>query len=79
MSDIDLFIATPYGAHNLRLTNFSGHPAVVLPNGLDENGTPTNIGVTFTGRLYDEGTILAVARFYQEATGYHTHHPPMNY
>ncbi|MCB0010970.1 MAG: amidase [Anaerolineales bacterium] len=79
MSDIDLFICTPYGANNLRLTNFSGHPCVVLPNGLDENGTPTNIGVTITGRLYDEGTILAFARLYQEATGHHIYHPPMDY
>ena len=38
MSDIDLFICTPYGANNLRLTNFSGHPCVVLPNGPGRKG-----------------------------------------
>jgi len=53
----------------------TGHPCVVLPNGFNEQGSPTSI--SFIGRLYDEGTLLAVAKKYQEATSFNLKHPPM--
>jgi Asp-tRNA(Asn)/Glu-tRNA(Gln) amidotransferase A subunit family amidase len=56
------------------LTNLSGHPSVVLPNGFDDEGEPTSI--TFMGRLFDEATVLAVAKIYQDATDFHKKHPP---
>jgi Asp-tRNA(Asn)/Glu-tRNA(Gln) amidotransferase A subunit family amidase len=74
MARVDVYVAPSYGAHNLLLTNLTGHPAVVLPNGFTPAGTPTSI--TFTGRLYDEGTVLAVAHAYQAATDFHRQHPP---
>ncbi|MBT4864364.1 MAG: hypothetical protein HON53_04475 [Planctomycetaceae bacterium] len=60
------------------MTNLTGHPTVVLPNGFrkrDDVETPTSI--TFTGRLYGESELLAVAHAYQQATGHHLKHPPM--
>jgi len=36
-------------------------------------GTPTSL--TFLGQLYGEGRLLAFARAYQEATGFHLEHP----
>jgi Asp-tRNA(Asn)/Glu-tRNA(Gln) amidotransferase A subunit family amidase len=33
--------------------------------------------VTFTGRLYDEATILAVAKAFQEMTSFHSGRPPL--
>ena len=72
MQDIDCYLAPSWQGDNLLLTNLTGHPCVVLPNGFHED-TPTSI--TFNGRLFDEGTILAVARAYQEATGFHREHP----
>jgi Asp-tRNA(Asn)/Glu-tRNA(Gln) amidotransferase A subunit family amidase len=74
MQDIDLYLAPSWQGDNLLLTNLTGHPCVVLPNGFHE-GTPTSI--TFIGRLFDEGTILAVARAYQNATTFHQQHPPL--
>jgi Asp-tRNA(Asn)/Glu-tRNA(Gln) amidotransferase A subunit family amidase len=75
MSTIDLYIApTNEGDSNL-LTNLTGHPCVVLPNGFSDKGTPTSI--TFIGRLFDEGRLIAFAKLYQDATGYHTKHPEM--
>ena len=72
---VDVFVAPSF--HNaLYATNLSGHPAVVVPAGLDDNGTPANLSITFTGRLYDEATLLAVARAFQTATPYHQPHPP---
>jgi Asp-tRNA(Asn)/Glu-tRNA(Gln) amidotransferase A subunit family amidase len=47
----------------------------VLPNGFSAADTPTSI--TFTGRLYDEATLLAVAKAYQDATDFHLRRPPL--
>jgi Asp-tRNA(Asn)/Glu-tRNA(Gln) amidotransferase A subunit family amidase len=74
MQEIDCYLAPSWQGDNLLLTNLTGHPCVVLPNGFHE-GTPTSI--TFNGRLFDEGTILVVARAYQEATDFHRQHPDL--
>jgi len=37
MSDIDVYIAPSWVGRNLTLTNLTGHPAVVLPNGFDKD------------------------------------------
>ena len=66
LKEIDLYVAPTFGGGSLLATNLTGHPAVVLPNGFREDGTPTSI--TFTGKLYDEGRLLAVAGAYQKAT-----------
>ncbi|RME84519.1 MAG: amidase [Caldilineae bacterium] len=75
MSDLDVYVAPSLQGDNLLLTNLTGHPAVVVPNGFDEEGLPTSI--TFIGRLYDESTVLALARAYQEATDFHLIHPQL--
>jgi len=77
MKDIEVYVAPSFGGDDLLLTNLTGHPCVVVPNGFDQEGSPTSI--SFMGRLYDEGTVLAVARAYQEATDFHLQHPPMNW
>lgn len=71
-SRVDVYINPSWVGSSLRITNYTGHPAVVLPNGF-RNGRPTSI--TFTGKLYDEGTVLRVARAYQDATDHHRKHP----
>ena len=75
MKDYDVIISPSSGNSQLSTTNLTGHPAVVMKNGYSQNGSPTSI--TFIGNLYDEATILAVARAYQEATGFDEEHPPM--
>jgi len=74
MEDIDVYVAPTFGGDNLVLTNLTGHPCVVLPNGFRQNGAPHSI--TFTGDLFDEATLLAVAKAYQDATDFHRQHPP---
>lgn len=71
-STVDV-IVTPTSGTQLTATNLTGHPAVILPNGFRENGTP--VSVTFLGGLYEEGKLLAVANAYQRATDFHTKHP----
>ena len=73
---VDVFVAPTFGSGDLLATNLTGHPAVVLPNGFRENGTPTSI--TFTGKLYDEGTLLAIACAYQNATDFHLRYPVLS-
>ncbi|CAN5502242.1 amidase [soil metagenome] len=74
MGQVDLYV----GGNDLQLTNLTGHPTLIMPNGFiknDEIETPRSI--TFTGRLYGETELLAVGHAYQQATGHHLRHPPM--
>lgn len=74
LADVDVFVAPSFEDH-LLMTNLTGHPAVVVPNGFrDSDGTPTSI--TFTGKRYRETDVLAVADAYQRATDFHTRTPP---
>jgi Asp-tRNA(Asn)/Glu-tRNA(Gln) amidotransferase A subunit family amidase len=75
MKDIDVYVAPSFGGSNLLLTNLTGHPCVVLPNGFTKEGTPTSI--SFTGKLFGEAKLLAVAKAYQDATGFHLKHPKL--
>jgi Asp-tRNA(Asn)/Glu-tRNA(Gln) amidotransferase A subunit family amidase len=75
MKKVDV-IVTPTGAANLPqlvATNLTGHPAVILPNGFRDDGTP--VSLTFLGGLFEEAKLLAVANAYQRATGFHLVHP----
>ncbi len=71
LRQVDCYVG--FGMPDLLLTNLTGHPAVVVPTGTTEQGESTSI--TFTGRLYDEATILALARAFQEATEFHLGRP----
>ncbi len=75
MSTVNVIVAPPFDGDNSLLTNLTGHPCVVVPNGFSKEGTPTSI--TFLGKLFDEATLLAVAKQYQDATGFHLKHPKL--
>lgn len=64
--EFDLCVAPERGGHTLFTTNLTGHPQLFVPMGLNAAGRP--IGVSLVGRLYDEGTILAVGDAIQRAT-----------
>lgn len=55
------------------MTNLTGHPALILPSGFREDGTP--VSLTFLGRIYGEASMLAVAQAYQQATDFHLRQP----
>ncbi len=73
MSQYDLIVTPSYGGNQLLITNLTGHPVVVVPNGFNQRGTPTSI--SFIGNLFDEATILAVAALYQQETEFDDLHP----
>ena len=75
MKTVDV-IVTPTGASGLLqlvATNLTGHPAVILPNGFRDDGTP--VPLTFLGGLFEEAKLLTVAHAYQQATAFHLKHP----
>lgn len=75
MKDIDLYVA----GNDLMLTNFTGHPQVVMPFGFNKSsdGTETPRAITFTGKLYGESELLTVANVFQQKTGYHLRRPSL--
>jgi hypothetical protein len=74
MDQVDVIVA-PTNSGQLLATNLTGHPAVILPHGFRENGTP--VSITFIGRLFDEQSMLRVAHAYQRATDFHRKHPAL--
>ncbi|GAA4398169.1 amidase [Nibrella viscosa] len=75
LKTVDVYITPTYRGGNLALTNLTGHPCVVLPNGFNARGLPTSI--TFMGQLFGEDKLLAVAKVYQDATTFHQKHPTL--
>ncbi|WP_448701671.1 amidase [Mucilaginibacter sp. AW1-3] len=76
LKGLDLYIAPSFSA-NLTLTNLTGNPCVVLPNGLNRRGLPASI--TFMGQLFGEGKMLEAAKIYQDATDFNKKHPTLNF
>ena len=50
-------------------------PGAGGPNGFYESGSPSTI--TFYGRPFSEAEILALAKAYQDAAGFHLKHPKL--
>jgi Asp-tRNA(Asn)/Glu-tRNA(Gln) amidotransferase A subunit family amidase len=91
-SEYDVVLAKSSGTQ-LTVTNLTGHPSVIVPNGFRKADAPkppsidtgdddsiggrgTPVSITFLGRHYGDDKLLAFARAYQEATGFHQVHPP---
>jgi Asp-tRNA(Asn)/Glu-tRNA(Gln) amidotransferase A subunit family amidase/Asp-tRNA(Asn)/Glu-tRNA(Gln) amidotransferase C subunit len=74
MKDVDVVITPSSGGNIIPLTNHTGHPCVVLPNGFTSENTP--VSISFIGGLYKEAEALRIAKAYQDATGFHLKYPP---
>ncbi len=73
--EVDMIVHPSWASDGLRISNYTGHPAVVVPNGFIE-GKPTSI--TWMGKLFRESDILRVAKAYQSQTNYHEQHPKLD-
>jgi Asp-tRNA(Asn)/Glu-tRNA(Gln) amidotransferase A subunit family amidase len=89
---VDVIVAPTFSTQ-LLITNLTGHPALILPNGLrgddapkarvrdngevDGGGPGTPLSLTFLGQLYGEAKMLALAKAYQDATNFHLQHPKL--
>jgi len=103
---VDIIVAPTSGpSGQVAVTNQTGHPAVIVPNGLrgkdapipppfagpagpgggaggagNQGGGPdTPVSLTFLGNLYKDAETCAFAHAYQQVTGFHKLHPPMDW
>ena len=70
--EVDVYLHPTWGGSSLTITNYTGHPSICFPNGFVD-GLPSSISIT--GKLYDEASILHLAKFIQERTDWHQQHP----
>ncbi|WP_425616333.1 amidase [Anatilimnocola sp. NA78] len=75
MQGIDAYV----GGDDLVLTNYTGHPTVIVPDGDREGSSSGQPGtITFTGTLFGESKLLALAHAYQQASDAHQKRPPLD-
>jgi Asp-tRNA(Asn)/Glu-tRNA(Gln) amidotransferase A subunit family amidase len=75
MSQVDAYVE----ADDLVLTNFTGHPTIVVPFGdRDAKNNKQPGTIAFTGRLFGETDLLSLAHAFQQATGAHLRRPPLD-
>ena len=55
------------------IANVGGYPAMNVPNGFGETGSPTNF--TVFGQPFREAEIIALVKAYQDAAGFHLKKP----
>ncbi|MBI3847604.1 MAG: amidase [Planctomycetes bacterium] len=75
MASVDLYVHPSRVGPSLLVTNLTGHPTVVAPSGFRADGTPRSI--SFTGQLFGESKLIALAQAWQRSTEYHKKHPEM--
>ncbi len=75
MQQYDAVICPNFGGNQSAITNLTGHPVIVFPTGFNKLQLPTSI--TLVGKLYDEATIISIAKAYQSATNWNKLHPTM--
>ena len=63
----------PPGQRHFQMANLACYPAVNVPNGFAEGGTPTSI--VFYAQPYREHQLLALAKAYQDAAKWHLRTP----
>ncbi len=73
MKNYDVVIVPTFGGSQLAMTNLTGNPVVCMPIGFNRNNLP--VSITLIGNLYDEASILAAAKAFQDNTDHNKKHP----
>jgi Asp-tRNA(Asn)/Glu-tRNA(Gln) amidotransferase A subunit family amidase len=73
--EFDVIVAPSFAGNQLLITNLTGHPALCMPNGFSQNGSPTSI--TFLANLYDEEKLIMLGSHYQKKTEWQQKRPPL--
>ena len=74
-SEIDVLVAPSFDGPLLVYSNFSGHPTVVVPAA--DPSQESDASLSFTGALYAESEILALAKAYESATPWNRLRPDL--
>jgi len=72
--EYDVIVTPSFAGNQLQITNLTGHPALCMPNGFTENGSPTSI--TFLANLFDEEKLIMLGKAYQDKTDWQKKRPP---
>lgn len=75
MKEYDVIVTPSYGGQQLQITNLTGHPALCLPNGFNENGSPTSI--TLLANLFEEEKLIQMGNFIQQNSDWQEKRPPL--
>jgi Asp-tRNA(Asn)/Glu-tRNA(Gln) amidotransferase A subunit family amidase len=70
---VDVYVTPSFGGAGLLMTNLTGHPQLVMPDGFLPDGSPHSISVV--GDLYGEAAVVTVAEAYQSRTDWHRKRP----
>lgn len=71
--EVDVIVSPTWGGNQCLMTNLTGHPALLIPNGFDNNNLPTSI--TFIADWFNEADLLVVGSKYQKEAGFYKMHP----
>jgi Asp-tRNA(Asn)/Glu-tRNA(Gln) amidotransferase A subunit family amidase len=63
-------------ARHFTMANSAGYPAISVPHGFLDSGSPTSL--TLFGQPFKETEIIALAKAYQDASGVHLKHPHLD-
>lgn len=74
-SEYDVIVTPSYGGNQLQVTNLTGHPALCMPSGFTENGSP--VSITFLANLFEEEKLILLGRAYQDHTDWQEKRPPL--
>jgi Asp-tRNA(Asn)/Glu-tRNA(Gln) amidotransferase A subunit family amidase len=72
---LDMLVATGIGGSLLGITNYTGHPQLLVPLEPSANDSPRSI--SFVGRPYREDAMLALAAAFQNASGTYRRRPSL--
>ena len=79
MRDVDAVMFTTLTLDSRTSLNpvmsLTGHPSVAVPNGFASHGSPT--GIMFSGHLYREGELMALAKAFQDQNRQFEKLPPL--
>jgi Asp-tRNA(Asn)/Glu-tRNA(Gln) amidotransferase A subunit family amidase len=76
MKNVDVVIAPSWYGNTLTLTNLTGHPCLVMPNGMSKSGTPTSISLI--GKLFGEADLITLGKAFQDNTDFHLQKPKLD-
>ena len=75
MKGYDVIVTPSFAGSQLQITNLTGHPALCMPNGFNESGSPTSI--TLLANLFEEEKLVMLGNLIQKNTDWQTQRPPL--
>ena len=73
---VDFYVHPSFGGPTLLIANLTGNPTICAPSGFDEK-KHTPLSISFTGRLFGETQLVALAHAWQRSTKFHLAHPAL--